>query len=310
MLGNKRKSVVIQTDGLSFTFGNQQVVKSVSLRVPAGSIFGFLGPNGAGKTTTIKLLLNLLHADSGSIHIFGQEIKANRIAVLGQIGSLIEQPAIYAHMTGRENLRNRALLLQLPHSRVEEMLALVQLKAAADKKAGRYSLGMKQRLGIALALLSDPQLLILDEPTNGLDPNGIIEIRQLLLKLVHEHGKTVFISSHLLGEIDKMATHVGIINNGEMLFQGSLEELEAMSKPLVQIEIAGNPAEAAAVITSKGYTVADVEQDTLFVDYISKAQMGEINTLLNKKGYVVYSITKVQKDLENLFLDITQKANA
>jgi len=310
VLGNKTKGVVIQTDGLSFTFGNQQVVKSVSLRVPAGSIFGFLGPNGAGKTTTIKLLLNLLHADSGSIHIFGQEVTANRIAVLGQIGSLIEQPAIYAHMTGRENLRNRALLLQIPHSRVEEMLALVQLKAAADKKTGRYSLGMKQRLGIALALLSDPKLLILDEPTNGLDPNGIIEIRQLLMKLVHEHGKTVFISSHLLGEIDKMATHVGIINNGEMLFQGSLEELEAMSKPLVQIEIAGNSAEAAAAITSKGYTVADVEQDTLFVDYISKAQMGEINTLLNQKGYVVYSITKVQKDLENLFLDITQKANA
>jgi len=310
VLGNKRKSVVIQTEGLSFTFGNQQVVKSVSLRVPAGSIFGFLGPNGAGKTTTIKLLLNLLHADSGSIHIFGQEIKANRIAVLGQIGSLIEQPAIYAHMTGRENLRNRALLLQLPHSRVEEMLALVHLKTAADKKAGRYSLGMKQRLGIALALLSDPQLLILDEPTNGLDPNGIIEIRQLLMKLVHEHGKTVFISSHLLGEIDKMATHVGIINNGEMLFQGSLEELEAMSKPLVQIEVGGNAAEAAAAITSKGHTVADVEQDTLFVDYLSKEQMGEINTLLNQKGYVVYSITKVQKDLENLFLDITQKAGA
>src|ERR1700741_3081689 len=143
--------MVIDTRGLSFNFGNQQVVKSLSLQVPEGSIYGFLGPNGAGKTTTIKLLLNLLKTDQGSIHIFGKELQSNRIAILSQVGALIEQPAIYLHLTGKENLMNRALLLQIPAKRVDEMLALVHLKDAANKKAGQYSLGMKQRLGIALA---------------------------------------------------------------------------------------------------------------------------------------------------------------
>jgi ABC-type multidrug transport system ATPase subunit len=198
--------MVINTNGLTFNFGSQTVVKELSLQVPEGSIYGFLGPNGAGKTTTIKLLLNLLQTQEGGIEIFGFDFKTHRTEILSQVGSLIEQPAIYAHLTGRENLINRAILLHLTQ--------------AANKKAGNYSLGMKQRLGIALALLSDPKLLILDEPTNGLDPNGIIEIRELLKKLVSEHKKTVFISSHLLGEIERMATHVGIINNGQLLFQG------------------------------------------------------------------------------------------
>jgi ABC-type multidrug transport system ATPase subunit len=298
--------VVINTEGLSFTFGNQQVVKSVSLRVPAGSIYGFLGPNGAGKTTTIKLLLNLLRPAEGRIHMFGQELQENRVAILAQTGSLIEQPAIYAHLTGRENLKNRATLLQTPASRVDDMLNLVQLTAAADKKAGRYSLGMKQRLGIALALLGDPKLLILDEPTNGLDPNGIIEIRELLIKLVREHGKTVFISSHLLGEINKMATHVGIIHQGKMMFQGSIEELEELNQPRIQIELADRATEAAELLNANNFAVADIKKEVLFVNYESKAQMGQINAILNQKAFTVYSITKVQKDLETLFLAITQ----
>lgn len=299
--------MVINTEGLSFTFGKQQVVKSLALQVPEGSIYGFLGPNGAGKTTTIKLLLNLLKPDEGQIHIFGQDIKTHRIQILKQIGSLIEQPAIYQHLTGKENLLNRALLLQVPAARVDEMLALVHLSNAANKKAGQYSLGMKQRLGIALAMLADPKLLILDEPTNGLDPNGIIEIRELLKKLVAEQGKTVFISSHLLGEIERMATHVGIINNGAMLFQGSIADLQAISKPLVRIE-AESTVDAANLLTRNSYNVTEVTEENLFVPYISKQQMGEINALLNKNNQVVYSIGKQQKDLEKLFLDITQNA--
>src|ERR1700712_2350567 len=228
--------MVISTNNLTFTFGNQTVVKSLSLQVPEGSIYGFLGPNGAGKTTTIKLLLNLLKTQEGSIHIFEKELQSNRIEILSQIGSLIEQPAIYLHLSGKENLLNRALLLQVSEQRVDEMLKLVHLTDAAHKKAGKYSLGMKQRLGIALALLPDPQLLILDEPTNGLDPNGIIEVRELLIRLVTQHNKTVFISSHLLAEGERMATHVGIINFGELLFQGSIGELQALSQPLVCIE--------------------------------------------------------------------------
>jgi ABC-type multidrug transport system ATPase subunit len=299
--------MVISTQDLSFNFGDQQVVKSLSLQVPEGSIYGFLGPNGAGKTTTIKLLLNLLKVQSGSIHIFEQDIQHHRINILSQIGSLIEQPAIYQHLTGKENLLNRALLLRVPVKRVDDMLALVQLTGAADKKAGQYSLGMKQRLGIALALLADPKLLILDEPTNGLDPNGIIEVRELLIKLVRQYNKTVFISSHLLAEVERMATHVGIINNGELLFQGSINELQALSQPQVCIE-ADNTVDAANLLTRNHFMVTDVTDNYLYVPYSSKQKIAEINSLLNRNGHAVYSIGKQQKDLERLFLDITQKA--
>jgi len=299
--------MVISTEGLTFNFGDQTVVKSLNLQVPEGSIYGFLGPNGAGKTTTIKLLMNLLQTQHGSIHIFEKELKSNRIGILSQIGSLIEQPAIYAHLTGRENLLNRALLLEIPASRVDEMLALVHLKDAANKKAGQYSLGMKQRLGIGLALLSDPKLLILDEPTNGLDPNGIIEVRELLIRLVTKHQKTVFVSSHLLAEIERMATHVGIINHGELLFQGSIEDLQALNQPLVQIEVE-NTVDAANFLKKNNLEVADVTDHQVFVPYTDKKQMGELNALLNKNGFTVYSIGKQQKDLEKLFLAITQNA--
>lgn len=299
--------MVIDTQGLSFNFGNQQVVRSLSLQVPEGSIYGFLGPNGAGKTTTIKLLLNLLQTGEGSIRIFEKDLHSHRIEILSQIGSLIEQPAIYAHLTGRENLMNRALLLQVPESRVDEMLGLVHLKEAANKKAGKYSLGMKQRLGIALALLPDPKLLILDEPTNGLDPNGIIEIRELLIRLVSQYKKTVFVSSHLLAEVERMATHVGIIDRGELLFQGSIKDLEAISQPQVQVEVEGT-VEAANFLKKHGFTVNDISDDCVTLPFTSKIQMSEINALLNRNNYQVYSIHKIHKDLEKLFLDITQKA--
>ncbi len=298
--------MVIQTSGLTFNFGSQTVVKSLSLQVPEGSIYGFLGPNGAGKTTTIKLLLNLLQTQEGDIKIFGLDFAHHREEILAQVGSLIEQPAIYAHLTGKENLLNRAILLQIPESRVDEMLALVKLTAAAGKKAGNYSLGMKQRLGIALAMLSDPKLLMLDEPTNGLDPNGIIEIRELLVRLVSEQKKTVFISSHLLAEIEKMATHVGIINFGELLFQGEIKDLQAISQPMLLIETSGT-VDAANLLTRNNFEVIEVKEGSLSVVFQSKESSAAINVLLNQHGYPVYSIHKVQKDLEKLFLDITQK---
>ena len=299
--------MVINTEGLTFNFGKQTVVKSLSLKVPEGSIYGFLGPNGAGKTTTIKLLLNLLKTQEGSIHIFEQELQSNRISILSQIGSLIEQPAIYLHLSGKENLLNRALLLQVPEKRVNEMLDLVHLTSAAHKKAGQYSLGMKQRLGIALALLSDPKLLILDEPTNGLDPNGIIEVRELLIRLVNQHKKTVFISSHLLAEVERMATHVGIINFGELLFQGSINDLQALNQPQVQIETE-NTVDVANFLKRNNFTVTEVDDHHIYVPFTSKQNMGGINTLLNQNGYTVYSINKQQKDLEKLFLAITHTA--
>lgn len=296
--------LIIETKNLSYRFGANQVLDNVSLKVEAGSIYGFLGPNGAGKTTTIKILLNLLHSDAEKVYLFGNEFSNNRIEILSKIGSLIEQPAIYHHLSGRENLINRAKLLRIPLNRVDEMLSLVDLSESADKKAGKYSLGMKQRLGIGLALLPDPQLLILDEPTNGLDPNGIIEIRNLLRKLVSEMGKTVFISSHMLSEVEKMVTHLGIINRGKLVFQGSLEELHKISKKQILIQVS-DPEKAKKLLSENGYP-SDLIDETIFTPYLSKELTSDINSLLVKNNYKVYSLSQSQENLENLFLSITQ----
>ena len=211
MTDSSTNGSVIETDSLTYHFGNQLVLDNISLKVPRGSVYAFLGPNGAGKTTTIKLLLHLLRSKEANIRLFGLDIREHRIEVLRRIGSLIEQPAIYEHLSGRENLLNRAKLLGVPAAQVTQLLETVHLHQNANKKAGKYSLGMKQRLGIALAMLGDPELLVLDEPTNGLDPNGIIEMRNLMRELTQIHGKTIFVSSHLLSEVEKIATHVGII---------------------------------------------------------------------------------------------------
>lgn len=296
----------IETVGLNYQFGSQTVVKDLSLQVPKGSIYGFLGPNGAGKTTTIKILLNLLQSAGDTVFIFGKELNHNRIACLSQMGSLVEQPAIYAHLTGKENLNNRCILLGIHKSKADEMLALVGLTEAANKKAGKYSLGMKQRLGIALALIADPELLLLDEPTNGLDPNGIIEIRNLMVELTAKHGKTILVSSHLLAEIERTATHVGIINKGAMLFQGTIGELQDLSKAAVKIEV-NDLVAAIDILNQNGTEILKTAAGTIYIPYLSKAETGNINSLLIKNGISVYGIGTERKDLENLFLDITSK---
>jgi len=298
-------NLAIETCGLNYHFGNQKVVDDLSLKVPTGSIYGFLGPNGAGKTTTIKILLNLLKSPHDTVFIFGKEINANRIASLKKIGALVEQPAIYAHLTGKENLVNRCILLGVAREKVKEMLSLVGLTDAANKKAGKYSLGMKQRLGIALALLSDAELLLLDEPTNGLDPNGIIEIRNLMSELSLKHNKTILVSSHLLHEIEKVATHVGILNKGKLLFQGTINELQTFNTPVVEIQTDNREA-TAAFLSSLGYVVSNINEDTIQLPFQSTAETGKINTLLIQHGFTVYSIHFVKKDLERLFLDITK----
>jgi ABC-2 type transport system ATP-binding protein len=297
-------ALIIETRNLSYQFGNQLVLDQVSLKVREGSIYGFLGPNGAGKTTTIKVLLNLLQTDDEKVFLFGKDLNKNRIEILSGIGSLIEQPAIYPHLSGKENLLNRALLLRVNADRVSEMLDLVSLKEHANKKAGKYSLGMKQRLGIALALLNDPKLLILDEPTNGLDPNGIIEIRQLIRKLVEERGKTVFISSHLLSEVEKMVSHIGIINRGKLLFQGTIEELNNLSKK--QLEIQTNDLISSMELLCRHGHQAEISLDKILIPYQSLDQSAEINSLLVRNDHKVYNLGISKQNLENLFLSITQ----
>lgn len=300
------RNFAIETVGLTYNFGSQTVVKDLSLQVPKGSIYGFLGPNGAGKTTTIKILLNLLKSPSDQVFIFGKEINNNRITSLKRMGALVEQPAIYTHLTGKENLVNRCILLGINKSKSIEMLSLVGLTDAADKKAGNYSLGMKQRLGIALALISDPELLLFDEPTNGLDPNGIIEIRNLMIDLTTKHGKTILVSSHLLAEIERTATHVGIINKGELLFQGTIQELQNLSKPIVKIDV-NDIAIAKNILITAGAEVITEDEQSISVTFKGKEDMGKLNSLLIKNDIIVYSLAREKKDLENLFLDITSK---
>ncbi|WP_169304378.1 ABC transporter ATP-binding protein [Pedobacter frigoris] len=297
--------LVIETRGLNHYFGQQKVVDNLSLKVQKGSIYGFLGPNGAGKTTSIKILLNLLKSQKDTVYLFGKEINSNRIKSLKRLGALVEQPAIYAHLSGKENLINRCILLSINKRKADEMLALVGLTEAADKKAGKYSLGMKQRLGISLALLSDPELLLLDEPTNGLDPNGIIEIRNLMIELASKHGKTILVSSHLLSEIERIATHVGIINKGKLLFQGTITELHDLSKPTIEIEVS-DIDRASEFLKSNGFEVNTIEEKKISLMYKSAEESGKINTLLVQNGFTVSSIYQVRKDLEHLFLDITK----
>ena len=295
--------LAIETRGLNYHFGNQKVVDELSLQVERGSIYGFLGPNGAGKTTTIKILLNLLKSPAESVFIFGQELNHNRIASLKRMGSLVEQPAIYGHLTGKENLYNRCILLGVNRSRALDMLQLVGLSQAADKKALAYSLGMKQRLGIALALLADPELLLLDEPTNGLDPNGIIEIRNLMVELTTKHHKTILVSSHLLSEIEKTATHLGIINKGKLLYQGRIEGLQTLNKPTLEIQV-DRLESASAFLNERGIEVV-LAGNCLQLPFVSLEECARINSLLVLNGFNVSGLKQQKKDLEHLFLDIT-----
>ena len=217
---------VITTNSLTKKYKDKTVVSQLDLRIPGGSIYGFLGPNGAGKSTTLKMLLGLIRPTEGKIQSLGKEVcSRNRLSILSDTGSLIESPAYYGHLTGKENLQIICTLKNVPEKDISRVLSIVRMEEQQNKKVGQYSLGMKQRLGLAAALLGKPKLLLLDEPTNGLDPVGIHEIRSLIRSLPEKLGCTVLVSSHLLPEIELMADDVGILNQGRLLFEGSMEKL-------------------------------------------------------------------------------------
>lgn len=296
---------IVRTQDLNYSYAaGTPTLQQVNLVVPKGSIYGFLGPNGAGKTTTLRLLLGLLKNQQGSLEIFGQKFPGQRLNILSRIGSLIEQPSLYGHLTATENLEIYRRIYQVDQSRISTVLRLVGLQDTGRKKARQFSLGMKQRLSIAIALLHQPELLILDEPTNGLDPNGIIETRELIKKLNREHNTTVLVSSHILNEVERMATHVGIIHKGKMLFQGTLPELQQMKtkQAALEIETADN-ARAASLLVSQ-YAVQETETQ-LVLPYQSKEETAAINRQLVQAGIDVYAIHARQNDLEQLFIDIT-----
>jgi len=297
--------LIIQTQGLDFSFNRSgKILDNVSLNVPQGSIYGFLGPNGAGKTTTLRLVLGLLRIQKGKIEIFGKNFLQHRIPVLKRIGSLIEQPSLYGHLTAKENLEIYRLIYQCNKSRIAEVLNIVGLENTGSKKAKQFSLGMKQRLSIAMALLHQPELLILDEPTNGLDPNGIIETRELIKKLNQEHNTTILVSSHILNEVERMATHVGIIHKGKMLFQGTLNELQQMKTRQTLLEVATNDNAKAVDILGLKY-MPKQQNGKIILPFTNNEQSAVINRLLIQNGVDVYSLHPQQNDLEQLFIDIT-----
>jgi ABC-2 type transport system ATP-binding protein len=299
---------VIKTTALTYYFNKQQkTLDDINLEVEKGSIYGFLGPNGAGKTTTLRLLLGLLKKQQGSIQIFGKEFDRHRMESLKKIGSLIEQPSLYGHLTASENLGIYRKIYGASKESIDKVLQLVGLPGTGKKKAKQFSLGMKQRLSIAVALLHNPELLILDEPTNGLDPNGIIETRELIKKLNKEAGVTIIVSSHILAEIERMATHVGIIHKGKLLFQGTLGELQNMKsrQSFIQIDTSNN-ALALSLLAGHG---AETMNGYVVLPFKEKALTAAINRKLVEHNIDVYLLQPQQNDLEQLFIDITSNNN-
>ncbi|MFS0861144.1 ABC transporter ATP-binding protein [Fredinandcohnia sp. 179-A 10B2 NHS] len=294
---------VVETKNLSKKFGRENAVMDVDLKIKKGEIYGFLGPNGAGKTTTIRMLLGLMKPTTGSIHILQKNLVKERIDILKRVGSLVENPSYYPHLTAYENLEALRKILGSPKQRIHEVLEIVRLSDVGNKKVKGFSLGMKQRLGIAAALLNNPELLILDEPTNGLDPSGIIEIRNLIKRLPSEYGVTVLISSHLLSEIDQMATTVGIITKGKLIFQDSIESLRLYAQQKVILEVSQHQ-DAWRTLLASGIK-SDLMKESIYLENGSNENVANAVRTLVQDGYSVYRVREDKRSLEDIFLQLT-----
>jgi ABC-2 type transport system ATP-binding protein len=299
--------LALETRNLSFSFTRKQkVVNNVSLQVPDQSIYGFLGPNGAGKTTTIRLLTAMLLSNEDNIWLLGKSLLKTKPAIFEAVGALIETPSLYLHLTARENLKIIATLRNIGDDRINEVLSIVKLSVAANKKVKEFSLGMKQRLGIAMALLPNPQLLILDEPANGLDPHGIIEIRELLISLNKDYGKTIFISSHLLGEVEKTCTHIGIINQGSLKYQGTLEDMRSTANSAGQVIFHIPAANDWFESIKNQFPAAElVNQNEILFSFMDHNGVSNINHELVTSGVPVSGI-HVRGGLEDWFMKTIQ----
>lgn len=297
----------LETTELTHHFADKEpVIDHVQMQVPQGSIYGFLGPNGAGKTTTLRLVLGLLKKQKGEINIFGKSFEKNRISILSKVGALIESPSLYGHLTALENLQLLQKVYQCPQNNIPKVLNLVGLANTGKKKTSQFSLGMKQRLSIAIALLHDPTLLILDEPTNGLDPSGIIEMRELLKKLNEEKGITIIISSHLLSEVEKLVTHIGIISKGKMMFQGTLDELKHKQQQSLSVEFETSDLPQAMNIIEANALPVFEREGRLITASMPKEQIALLNAQLVQHGIDVFEIRVVKNDLEAIFIDLVK----
>ena len=290
----------VTTIGLCKRYGSETCVDHLALKVPQGAVYGFLGPNGAGKTTTLKMLLGLVHPSAGSVHLLGHELTPRtRLAILREVGSLIESPSYYGHLTARENLEIVRRLRGQPAEEIDEALRTVRLDGQTKKPVNHFSLGMKQRLGIAAALMGRPRLLLLDEPTNGLDPSGIQEMRELIRSLPSRYGMTVIVSSHLLGEIDQMADHVGVIRQGRLVFQGTMSGLHGMSAARLALRTQDN-ARARSLLPA-----ARSEGEWLLLDAMSDSEAARVSLKLAGAGIGLVRMEQRETSLEDIFLRLT-----
>jgi ABC-type multidrug transport system ATPase subunit len=296
---------VIKVQGLSKNFGANKAVDQLSFEVEAGQVYGFLGQNGSGKSTTIRMLLSLIHPSQGHIEIFGQSLTGNRSAILEQIGAVIERPDLYPYLTAQEHLTLFAKLRKqkIAPSKIEATLAQVGLLARAKDKVQTYSLGMKQRLGIGIALLHDPKLIILDEPTNGLDPQGIADIRQLIKSLSKEEGKTVLVSSHLLSEIEQIASHILIIHQGKKMAEGPTSSLLDPNKTIVQIKTLDD-ADAKQKLMASTYSTNLLERSEGLYLTIPKLEIPALNAFIVASNIDLISL-EAKNSLEDYFLQLT-----
>lgn len=296
--------MIVATDNLSKEYDGVYRVQELDIRIKEGDIYGFLGPNGAGKSTTMKMLLGLVKPTSGTIEIMGKPFNEKNLRdILASVGSLIESPSYYGHLTGRENMEIIRRLLDLPKKNIEEAVHIVRMENQMENKVKNYSLGMKQRLGIAMALARFPKLLILDEPTNGLDPAGIEEMRELIKMLPKQYGMTVMISSHILSEIDQMATVVGIINQGCLIFQERMSVLDMQREPQIILRTSDN--NHAFQLLKKANPQRTT--DGLQIGALTDEQTGAVVQCLCSNGISVYRVEEHRESLEDIFLNLTGK---
>ena len=294
----------IETKDLSFNYKKKPLLESLDLKIPTGSIYGYLGKNGAGKSTTIKLLLGLLPALQNTIYHNGLELNSHKREILSMVGSLVESPAYYGNLTGYENLLYLKNIYGCNSQKIYDVLQKVNLIGDKDKMVKKYSSGMKQRLGIAMALLNDPNTLILDEPLNGLDPEGVYEIRELIIDLKKE-GKTILLSSHILSEIQKTCTHVGILHDGRLCYQGTLVEL--MNNVSVEINIQSNDIlKIQQICMESKISINAIEQNNILIT-LNKGEQKDFMNKLDNEGVKIQKSDSVDKDLEEIYLNLTKR---
>ena len=299
---------IISIENLSFRYRQKMVLENIALEVPEGSIYGFLGPNGAGKTTTIKILLGLLRVPDNRVSLFGQDINHHRIEGLKLTGTMVEDPSLYDHLNATENLRNNCIIRDVDRKRIAVVLEQVGLTADAHRKVRTYSSGMKQRLALAQALLPEPKLLMLDEPINGLDPAGIIDIRNLLLDLNINHGITIFLSSHILTEIEKLCSYVAVVNNKHILYQGSMEGLLNSHRDGVRLIVETDQPEKTKLLLGKDYVIETSGANKIMVHLPDRNATIPLARLLVDAGIGILLLQPDNHELEASFLDLL-KAN-